>query len=151
MEDWSKRELSSNEKTSLKVSPICGGCRSWPSPMHRWKKLSTPHRRKPRKRGTPYTWRPPPCAFDGSEGSLNKLNFLGGLGGADNTSAALVDDNDKKLMVTMVARKGESGRCLPFTHQPRRTPSPVRLPTTLIHTTRAGSGGMALCWWPVQS
>lgn len=47
-------------------------------------------------------------AFASSEGSLSKLNFLGGVGGADDTSAALVDDNDTKLMIRMVARKGES-------------------------------------------
>lgn len=48
------------------------------------------------------------CAFASSERSLSRLKMLGGLGGADDTSAALVDDNDTKLMVRMVTRKGES-------------------------------------------
>ncbi|CAM9638134.1 unnamed protein product [Ectocarpus sp. 4 AP-2014] len=45
--------------------------------------------------------------FASSKGSLNKLNFLG-CRQYQCCLAALVDDNDKKLMVTMVARKGES-------------------------------------------
>ncbi|CBJ33777.1 hypothetical protein Esi_0605_0011 [Ectocarpus siliculosus] len=47
-------------------------------------------------------------AFASSEGSLSKLNFLGGIGGADETSDALVDDNDTALMIRMVTRKGKS-------------------------------------------
>ncbi|CAM9835264.1 unnamed protein product [Ectocarpus sp. 6 AP-2014] len=109
LEDWSKRDLSRDEKTELegvanmrRLSKLAFANASVEDTVHTLPVKATEEGDAGHEEATALR------AFASSEGSLSKLNFLGGLGGADNISAALVDGNDKKLMVRMVARKGES-------------------------------------------
>ncbi|CAN0478856.1 unnamed protein product [Laminaria digitata] len=111
VEDWSKRELSSDEKAILegvakmrKLSKLAFLNASVADTFHTLPVRATGDGHAGDGEATSLR------TFASSEGSLCKLNFLGGLGGpngADKTGVDLMDKNDGKLMIKMSAKKGE--------------------------------------------